>query len=148
MFKISLTKGKEAIVDDNMSHLANFKWHCDSYGYATRNFYKDSGKQGLVRMHHCIVGYPLHKMEVDHIDNNPSNNLRSNLRIVSRRINQGNQKRKKEGKLSSKFVGVYFSNIFKKWVATIQVNKKRIHLGLFSDEQKAADSYNYALKEY
>lgn len=49
---------------------------------------------------------------------------------------------------SSKYKGVHWSPTVNKWRAKIGVNRKRIHLGYFADETKAAAAYNKAALEY
>ena len=48
---------------------------------------------------------------------------------------------------SSKHRGVSFSTTAGKWIAKIQVNKKRRHLGYFDSEESAALAYNSAAVE-
>ena len=81
------------------------------------------------------------KIVVDHIDNNPLNNNVSNLQLTSQRINAS--KDRKGG--TSKYVGVFWCNTHKYWVAKIVINRKQIHLGTFKCELSAAKTYNDAL---
>ena len=47
---------------------------------------------------------------------------------------------------SSEYIGV--SKYGKKWVATIKVNNKKLHLGYFVDEIEAAKARDLATKEH
>lgn len=55
-----------------------------------------------------------------------------------------NRKPNKNG--TSKYKGVTWHKQHQKWYATIQVNKKRLFLGLFTDELKAKSAYEKAAK--
>lgn len=74
------------------------KW---PYAYTTRVF---EGIRYTAMMHHMIVGYPINGLIVDHIDRNPKNNRRSNLRIVSQSDNMYNKE-------SNDYEDVYVHNV-------------------------------------
>jgi hypothetical protein len=76
--------------------------------------------------------------EVDHIDNNPSNNRISNLRVVNRSKNQMNARPPVHNK--SGFKGVHFCKSKNKWVATIGKNGKKEFIGYFNDFESAKKS--------
>jgi hypothetical protein len=67
--------------------------------------------------------------EIDHIDTVRSNNVWSNLRSATR--GQNNCNRGKTKKNSSGVKGVHWNKVTKKYIAQIQYNKKKIHLGCF-----------------
>jgi hypothetical protein len=81
-----------------------------------------------------------HKMVIDHIDNDRSNNHVSNLQIVTQRENAS-----KNRTGTSKYTGVHWSNWHQKWVAKIVYNKDYIHLGTYDKEIDAHYSYTKAL---
>ena len=58
---------------------------------------------------------------VDHIDQNPLNNCRSNLRVVDKRINAMNCIAKREQATSSKYKGVCWSKQCNRWAAWILI---------------------------
>lgn len=82
--------------------------------------------------------------EIDHIDGNGLNNQKANLRECSRSQNNMNQ-HKTSG--TSKYKGVYYHKLRKKWSAFITLNRKAMYLGLFSSEIEAAEAYNTKAKE-
>ena len=81
-------------------------------------------------MHH---GY-LPKV-IDHIDGNPLNNNFANLREASTSQNVMNAKLYCTNKSGIK--NVCWNKKHKKWVVKLQINKKRIHFGMFEDIELA-----------
>ena len=77
-------------------------------------------------------------MFVDHIDRNRKNNNVDNLRYVNPSENSKNRSKTK----NKKYKGISFKD--GKWVASIKVNKKTIHLGSYNNEIEAALSYDRA----
>lgn len=137
---INLTKGKSVIVDDeDFIWLNNLKWHyrrCGNSGYAVRVPYK----QPAVYMHRLIMLCPI-DFEVDHINGNPLDNRKENLRFCSRSENCRNSKIKSNNK--SGFKGV--DCLRGKWRVTIQGQ----HIGYFVTKEEVAKEYNReAIKRY
>lgn len=81
----------------------------------------------------------------DHKDQNPLNNLKSNLRITTQSQNSCNRTKIWNG--SSKFKGVSYWTKANKWEARITFKRKTIRIGLFLDEISAAKAYNEKAKE-
>tara|TARA_R110001592_G_C12859061_1_gene722643 strand:- start:158 stop:640 length:483 start_codon:yes stop_codon:yes gene_type:complete len=77
--------------------------------------------------------------EIDHFDNNKSNNNIENLRIVNRSKNQQNT-------LSTK--GYYWKKKNNKYQAQIRVNNKQHYLGLYDTEEEAREAYLIAKEKY
>lgn len=148
MKRIKLTKGKVSIVDDDLfEYLNRFKWHASKNGnvfYARRAISMNPGYHGLY-LHHIVIGFPLHKKQIDHINGDGLDNRRKNLRIVTQRQNLSNLKIHREGKTSSMYVGVYWHSPYKKWASKIRVNGKRIFLGYFTNEKRAGEAYQNKL---
>ena len=107
-----------------------------------------NGKYKSIKVHQLIAIAFLnhipcgHKLVVDHIDNDKSNNRLSNLQLISSRENCS--KDRKNG--TSNYIGVNWSKQSKKWRSGIVVNKKSIRLGTFETEQEASEYYQNALK--
>lgn len=140
MREIPLTRGKVALVDDeDFEHLSHFKWNahkCRNTYYATRQSRVADGRARFIRMHIEIVGTPV-GMVTDHINGNGLDNRRKNLRIVTNRENAQNRHVLK----TSKYPGVTWQKEPGKWSARIMIDGRVRSLGLFSDEEKAADAY-------
>jgi len=85
---------------------------------------------------------------IDHINHIKTDNRINNLRNVSHKENMQNQKLSKNNK--SGFCGVNFREKQMKWVASIKINNKSIHLGIFKNKDEAINcrktaeiKYNY-----
>lgn len=94
-------------------------------------------------------GYSLHRLiyyietgsqpwEIDHIDGNPLNNCFSNLQTITR--SQNMMKQMKYVNNTSGRAGITFHEQRQKWRARIQIGKKRISLGLYSDIKDAINA--------
>ncbi|MDP3066624.1 MAG: HNH endonuclease, partial [Methanobacteriaceae archaeon] len=132
--KIELTQGKVALIDDeDYDWLSQWKW-CARKGkhtyYATRNVYlgifDGKEKTKTIWMHRLVAG-TREGFVTDHVDGDGLNNQRENLRECSNRQNMQNQR--KSG--TSRFPGIYWNKVAKKWIAQIRVNGKRKFLGYF-----------------
>lgn len=140
---IPLTKGHKTLVDDgDFEWLSQYRWSAlsrpdGSVHAITRVRVSDMGRKGgwkTFYMHRMITNASAGKV-VDHVDRNPLNNQRSNLRVCAQRDNSRNQSGSTTGRKSSKYKGVVLAkwNVNPKWVAAIQVDRKRIYLGYFAN---------------
>lgn len=137
---IPLTKGKQAIVDDEwFPILYLFNWHYqeESKGGYARKMITIDGKQKPLWMHRLIANCP-QGMFVDHINHNKLDNRRENLRLVTVRENGMNREVSKTNKSGIKGVS-YFR---KRWRAIIG----RKLIGYFDTKEEAAKAYNKAAK--
>jgi len=146
MKEIQLTRNQVALVDDDMyEELNQFKWFANKGKktfYARRMAPTINGKQGVIHMHHEVMGKPPKGLMPDHEDGNGCNNQRYNLRFVTNRQNSQN---KKNVKGTSKYPGVDWNKHAGKWHARIQINGKTKHLGIFADEEEAFEVYQNAV---
>lgn len=76
---------------------------------------------------------------VDHINRNSLDNRIENLREASHSENLWNIGLNKNNK--SKYKGVHYCKTTNKFVAMIQINKKRKNLGLFKNAEEAYQAY-------
>lgn len=126
------------------------KGSANSDGYLNFGLYLDGRKKtakcarlvAVAFLNHTPCG---HKLVIDHIDGDKLNNRVDNLEIVTNRENSSTCYRSDRDELSSKYVGVYWSERLQKWIAEIQVNREKNHLGCFSIELDAHNAYQEAL---
>ena len=75
------------------------------------------------------------KNDIDHIDRNPMNNRRINLREATR--SQQAMNRKRQSNNTSGFIGVYLNKKNNKWFSTIKIDGNTKYLGSFIDKNDA-----------
>jgi len=85
-------------------------------------------------------------MFIDHINRNPIDNRLSNLRLATQSENARNCTLYKSS--TTRLKGVSFFKQSAKWKATIGINNKHIHLGLFQTKGLAAVAYAKASIRY
>ena len=132
---IPVSQNKFTMVDDeDFEWLNQWKW-CLGGGYAVRS-HKRTRK---ILLHRLLIKIPK-GMEVDHINNNPLDNQKNNLRIVTHHQNIFNTSMRKDN--TSGFKGVSWQANISKWRVQIQIKKQKKHVGYFDDRLKAAKAYN------
>jgi hypothetical protein len=148
MKRIPLTKGKEALVDDqDYECVSQFRWHTSVSGVSNHAARKEPGSRKTVYMHQLVASLmdiPT-GVHIDHKDTNGLNNCRDNLRQATHRKNLMN--RGPQTNNTSGFKGVYLYR-GTKWRATITVKGKNYHIGNFDDKVEAAKAYNTAAKKH
>lgn len=146
MKRIPLTQGKVALVDDkDFKELSRYKWCAAKTRYNTfRVIRTEKGTTKTIYMHRQIMGFPK-KMHVDHKNHNTLDNRRDNLRVCTN--SQNHQNRLSHKNSISKYKGVCWLKTQKKWVAGIELNGRKTHLGCFTDETEAAKAYDEAAKK-
>ena len=150
--KIQLTQGKETLVDDeDYDELAKYSWgacyDADTNSYYVRRGARTSdGRNTTIGMHQHIMGFPSKKgMKVDHINHNPLDNRRCNLRVCSNSSNRANHRLQKNN--SSGLNGVYWHKRDKAWRAQLKYQNKQITLGNFPTREKASRAVDARLKQ-
>lgn len=143
MKKIPLTKGYEALVDDEDYALAiQFKWYPAITKQGRVYAYKNRSKINPHTSIQRTILNPPSELMVDHIDGNPLNNQRSNLRVCTPKENCRNAAKYKTA-TSTSFKGVTARGN-SKFRARIRVDDKLINLGQFTTAEEAAKAYDEA----
>lgn len=144
---IKSVQGKNVIVsDEDYDTLTKYKWYTTSRNYCLR-YFKNSKNKLTSRSIHRDIMRPLKDEEIDHINRNPLDNRRDNLRIANRFENNHNVGIKTTNKTGYK--GVHFDKGMNKYRAQITINKKNKYIGCFESAKEAAFAYNNeALKSY
>lgn len=140
--KIPLTQGQFAIVDaDDYEKLSQYKWHVSGKGdmlYACR-----TENRRTIMMHRQILNAPA-DMHCDHINHNGLDNRKANLRLCTPQQNACNRR---PLECTSKYKGVHWDSLSRKWRAEIRHNGQKIHIGYFDYELDAAIAYDdYAIE--
>lgn len=146
MKEIILAKGEIALVDDEDFDrlVAMGKWRTlKGYAILIKHVTTLDGRRTTsgIRMHRVIMNTPK-GMCTDHIDGNPLNNQKSNLRICTVLENARNKGKMRDN--TSGYKGVCWHKRDQKWTAQIKAGAGILHLGYFTDKIEAAKAYNVA----
>lgn len=128
-----------ALIDlEDINKVKQYKWSLKDNGYVLC-------KSKKIRLHRLIMDCP-DNMVVDHINHNPLDNRKDNLRICTQHQNSMN--RCKLSNNSSGVTGVYWNKRSNKWASTITHNDRRIFLGSFNTKEEAIRARKNAEIEY
>jgi HNH endonuclease len=79
-------------VDDGVyDRIKQYVWYDNGHGYIYRSW-REGKRVYKEALHHAVIGKPPEGLCSDHINGDPFDNRRENLRIVNRRINALNRK--------------------------------------------------------
>ena len=149
-------KGYEDYQVSNLGNIKSFKYGKEiirkkflnkNNGYCYIGFSKN-GEYSNFQVHQLVAMMFLnhipcgHKLVVNHINFNKIDNRVQNLEIVTNRENNNH----KHIKSTSKYTGVSWCKIRKKWKAQIYINGKVNNLGRFNTEIEASKKYEEKLK--
>lgn len=139
---IRLTQGQETQINSSdLPRVTARKW----YAVRQRGQFRAVTKEGqkMIYLHRIITDCP-DGFEVDHINGNPLDNRRCNLRVCSQYQNSCNRKPDKRNR--SGYKGVRRRGL--KWVAEITVKGETRFLGSFGKIQAAASAYNRGARKF
>lgn len=127
---------------DDYDKIKDYCWYdkevCSSYHVPTA---RDAKTEKEIRMHQIIF-----KKYCDHIDRNPLNNRKYNLRIADFTENCRNRSRPKNN--TSGIIGVMYDNKYNKWISCVYIDYNNIYLGKFDKKEDAIIARLRAEAEY
>lgn len=124
-----------AVIDaSDLEWAGKWRWHANKVsGRVVRNV----GPQ-VIWLHREVLGLTEGDgLEADHIDRDPLNNRRGNLRVVTRAQNAQNLPVRLG---TSRYRGVAWSTQYSQWLAYAHVNRKRVYSELFDSEDAAGEA--------
>lgn len=127
---------------DDVDKIKDICWYENEKGYIYG--YNTTTKK-RVALHQYIMGVNEGTI-IDHINRNPKDCRRNNMRKCTQRDNVKNK-----GLYSnnmSGYNGVHFDKKSNKWISYINCNNKRIYLGRFNNKTDAINSRLLAEKQY
>ena len=140
--KIPIGQGRFAKADpEDYIWLSQFRWRIKlnkNAAYAFRSLTRN-GKTRRIYMHRELMKTPA-QLVCDHINHNGLDNRKSNLRNCTGNENRRNRRAVKNA--SSKYKGVHYHKLHRRFSASIKHNGRQRHLGHFSDEKAAARAYD------
>lgn len=141
---------------EDVEFVSRFKWHLDHKGYVIKSSEPNKG----ARMHRIIaerMGLDIKGLLVDHKNGVKNDNHRDNLRVATNGQNRANSKLNRDNKSGLKGAHLkkdrFTANrkykhrkdrIGDRWVAQININGKKYHLGYFDTKEKAHECYKEA----
>lgn len=146
--EIACSNGKAIVVDAEDFHfLSKFRWHqIGDYPSTWGKKLEPSYNRACVPIHEFLLRSNDPDIEVDHVNQNPFDNRKSNLRLASRMENAANR-RKSKNQLGD-YKGITLDKRSNRWKARIKVNGREKSLGLFDNPKDAAMLYDFAAKRF
>jgi hypothetical protein len=141
--KTLVVKGHNVLVDDGDYEWLDdlFGWGINQQGYIVLK--KRLNKKPTTRLMSRLIMLAGPDQEVDHIDGDPLNNQRSNLRLCTVQQNRFNR-RKKRSATASIFKGISIApEAPNSYVVRVGYAGKNYYAGSFTDEHTAALMYDF-----
>ena len=135
-----------ALLDDvDCDLLLRHRWCRRPDGYVQRSRLGEDKRNHTFYLHRDvmanILGRPLLRGEsVDHLDGNPSNNCRSNLRVTTHRLNVTRRTALQTNNTSG-YRGVSWDKRSQAWEAYVKFKGVKRHLGFFSTKEEGHAVY-------
>ena len=129
--------GRQFLFDaSDYEMISQYSWSVDRLGYVL------TGNGRLGSKLHRMLMLPDKDQVVDHINGDPSDCRKSNLRIVSQGQNTCNQRLPKSS--TTGYKGVCFDKRRQTYLAHIHPENKYVFLGYYASPEEAAIAYNEA----
>jgi hypothetical protein len=145
--EVALTRGYVALVDDeDYARVAARRWQAVLGGGNVNRASSPDGRGGRVYLSRFLMAAPS-GFVVDHINGDPLDNRRANLRLCSQGQNRRNSRRHRNN--TTGFKGVCQRRARPgRWFAQITVERQTYFLGTFKTPEAAARAYDAAALEY
>lgn len=133
---------------EDYDKVKKYCWYKDNDNYFRTNIKTNNGRTALL-LHDYVMNWNKNKdLLVDHIHgfNSRNDNRKSNLRLVSKFVNNINQPNRKDNKSGIK--GVNWDNKSNKWVVRISINHNRLFLGRYDNLEDAKFIREQAEEKY
>lgn len=132
------------VSDEDYEYLSKYAWHRNAYGYVDTHIRLEpdkpwrQSKMLQLLMHRAVaerMGLDIAGKLVDHVNMNPRDNRRENLRVADKSQNGCNRGIPANNKSGVK--GVYWIKARKRWGAAIAVNGEKVWCKLFDNLEDA-----------
>jgi hypothetical protein len=148
---VLVTAGQHTFMVDSdvWERVGQWVWHVipqspGSNKFRVRGYHKVSSFKRQY-LHRVVLDLSDSRVEVDHIDGNPLNNTRANLRVLGRTQNQRNRTKNRNNTSGRKGV----TRRGKRWIAQLSIaGGVGIYIGMFDTLQEAGDAYDATAKEW
>lgn len=134
--------------DEDYEKVKKYKWQSILKGgmYYVRRGVKLNNKLVSIYLHRLIMNAPK-GLCVDHINHNPLDNRKRNLRICTHKQNMYNTRKNRKDR-TSKYKGVYFSKLFNAWGVCLNKDGRTYKKDNIPTEIEAVKLYNEKAKEW
>lgn len=137
---IVTANGELILIDrDDIDKAMRYSWCISKTGYAVANI---GGH--VTKMHRYLLDLSKGELVVDHINGNPLDNRRCNLRLCEPEENGRNLKKKKS---RSGETGIRKTS-HGRWNARIMIGRKEVHLGNYLTKEAAIEARQAAERQY
>ena len=137
MYIGQLLHDKQFIIDDaDFDKVKGYTWRAGRGNYVYTLVIEEEERRRIF-LHRLIMGLKdisWKEKQIDHIDGNPLNNCRSNLRLATASENQINKKKTRSDNATGN-TGITYKD--GKWIATLGYRSHREYLGAFDTKEEA-----------
>jgi hypothetical protein len=146
VYELSLPDGRTAIVDAaDRGIVEQHRWYALPRGYVATTI-RSAGTKRHVYIHRLLMA-PSPDVQVDHINHNPLDNRRANLRVVSASLNQHNRRSAQRNSVLG-LRNVHWEPRRRRYLGEFQVARRRIRVGSFKTPEAAAQAVAEARRGY
>lgn len=139
------TEGYFVIDKEDLPKVSRYTWHLNMNGYVETGA-KVNGKFEHIKLHHVVLGKPSNGLVTDHINRNPLDNRKENLRHVTPRINVLNRSVSASNKM--KGIRAYKGKKGTTYYVDLHDNKnKTIHIGRYKSLEEAMKERDKAYEQ-